>query len=181
MNSLNLSANTPTRRSFLTGTAALASVAAVSTRAKAIPSRRADYMDVRENGTLQIFALTDRAFRVRFSPGTAPLTAAPDRILLPQEQQPRARTQAANGKVRLRLPGIICDLDPADGHLSFLDGKSNALVSELPDGGVSKPRNWVTNMSLSPNRRSIRRQMNASSAPAVFRMARSISASFRAA
>ncbi|MGN6208927.1 TIM-barrel domain-containing protein [Asticcacaulis sp.] len=118
----------------MTGTAALAGVAAVSTQAKEIPSRRADYMDVRENGTLQIFALTDRAFRVRFSPGTAPLTTAPDRILLPQEQQPRAQTQTADGKVRLRLPGIICDIDLTDGHLTFLDGKSNVLVSELPDG-----------------------------------------------
>jgi alpha-D-xyloside xylohydrolase len=124
----------PTRRHFLTGTAALAGIVAVSTRAAEIPSNRADYIDVRENGTLQIFALTDRAFRVRFSPGTSPLTAAPDRILLPQKQRPRVRTQAVDGKVRLRLTGIICDIDPMDGRLSFLDREGNTLLGEQPGG-----------------------------------------------
>lgn len=134
MSSVKSLANYPTRRRFLTGAAALAGMATMPVRAAEIPSRPADYIDVRQDGTLQIFALTDRAFRVRFSPGTSLLTSVPNRILLPQTQRPHVRRQTTKGKVRLRLPGIICDVDPTNGHLSFLDRDGNALLAELPGG-----------------------------------------------
>ncbi|WP_052012760.1 glycoside hydrolase family 31 protein [Asticcacaulis sp. AC460] len=118
-----------TRRHVLMGGAALLSFAA--TRAAAgVKARHPDHVAVTPDGTLQIFALTDAAFRVRFVPGAGTLTA-PDTLLLPQQQRPKVR-QKNGATVRLRLPAIGCEID-AEG-LRFYDRDGRLLLSETPGG-----------------------------------------------
>ena len=94
--------------------------------------RSPDYVQSFAGGALQILALGDRAFRVRFQPqSTAEVPASP---ILASSPAPSAteRTEAG-GKVRLRLPGIICEV-AADGRLQFFDRDGGLLLSEAADG-----------------------------------------------
>ncbi len=94
--------------------------------------RSPDYVQSFAGGALQILALGDRAFWVRFQPqSTAEVPASP---ILASSPAPSAteRTEAG-GKVRLRLPGIICEV-AADGRLQFFDRDGGLLLSEAADG-----------------------------------------------
>jgi len=118
------------RHLLLTGAATAASGISwgrALARSQTIPDFTAPVAD----GVLEVFALSDRAVRVRFVPA-ASLRPPESAILLPQVQpaQPRL-TRTAQGH-RIALAHIRCDWDNASGTLSFHDASGNLLLSEAP-------------------------------------------------
>jgi len=118
------------RRSFLLGSAALASATAAGPLWAAMSGRPSDFTAILPGGTLQVIALTDRAFRVRFAPGLAHSQVPESEILL-AVRAPRPRRSSRNGVTRLELPHIRCEID-AQSNLRFYDAKGALLLSELP-------------------------------------------------
>ena len=92
--------------------------------------RRPDLVMPLAHGTLQVVALSDRAFRVRVTPGPA-VAVPPSSILLPSSA-PRPRTVSHAGVTRLILPRIACEID-GDGRLRFFDSANRLLLSEAAD------------------------------------------------
>lgn len=117
------------RRAFLLGSAALASATGLRS-AHAADVRAPDFTAVLPGGTLQVIALTDRAFRVRFVPGIAKGGMAASDILLPT-RAPAPRKSTRGGVTRLALRHIVCEVD-ADGTLRFTDAAGAPLLSEAP-------------------------------------------------
>ncbi len=130
----DMSPSSTTRRHVLTGGAAVMAMAATGVKASAAPGRRPDHIVVTPDGALQIFALTDAAFRVRFVHGQSPLAPAPDTIVLAQGQPPKPRQRVSGSVVRLRLPAMDCEIDPLDHSVRFLDRKGNLLLGEFRHG-----------------------------------------------
>lgn len=104
--------------------------------AKAAPAHP-DLIVPVDNGTLQVTAVGDRAFRVRVTPGPM-LAVPPSPILLPQAGAPRPRTVTRAGLTRLVLPHIACEAD-TDGRLRFFDAANRLILSETPQGRSLTP------------------------------------------
>ena len=128
-----------TRRDFLTSGVAMLGLAATVAKTATISARRPDHIVATADGTLQIFAVTDSAFRVRFVPSKNTLAPAPDGIVLPQPHQPKIRQRTKGDTVRLHLPGIGCEVDPADHSLRFFDRHDRLLLSETRSGRTLTP------------------------------------------
>ena len=94
--------------------------------------RSADYVQSFPDGTLQVLALGDSAFRVRFQPHST--AEVPPSSILASSPSPTAieRTDAGD-KVTLRLAAIRCEIAP-DGRLRFFDRDGKLLLSEAADG-----------------------------------------------
>lgn len=130
----DVSASPMTRRHVLTAGAALAGLAVISAKAATLSAHHPDYIVVTPDGTLQIFALTESAFRIRFVSADAGLAAAPDSIVLPQQNRPKVRQRTSGDTVRLILPGICCEVDSSDQGLRFFDKDGNLLLCEARHG-----------------------------------------------
>lgn len=119
----------PSRRSFLLGSAAaVASAGVASPLLGAAAGREPDFSAVLDDGTLQIIALTDRAFRVRFVPKAGVRTVPASDILLDTRGQRPVRTRRGD-ITSLALPHIRCEID-AGSRLRFFDGKGRPLLAE---------------------------------------------------
>ena len=94
--------------------------------------RLPDYVQSFAGGTLQILALGDSAFRVRFQPQST--AAVPASLILASSPAPSTIERTETGdKVRLRLAGISCEV-AADGCLQFFDRNGSHLLSEAANG-----------------------------------------------
>ena len=97
--------------------------------------RLPDLTETFPDGQLQIAALGNRAFRVRFQPpgGAAAMPASPILFNSPAAASRLAKTRGS-GTVGLELPFIRCELDSSSGQLSFLDGDGRLLLKEAVGG-----------------------------------------------
>jgi alpha-D-xyloside xylohydrolase len=118
------------RRGMLMAGAAAAGV--FSGFAARAASGQPDFIMPLETGTLQVAAVSDRAFRVRVTAGPA-VAVPPSPILLPQAATPGPRTLARAGVTRLVLPHIACEID-GGGRLRFFDAAGRLLLSEAAGG-----------------------------------------------
>ena len=116
------------RRSFLLGSAALAASAAAPVWGAAAKGREPDFTAILPEGTLQIIALTDRSFRVRFLPKGAPRSVPPSDIMLETRAPQPVRTRRGD-VTRLTLPHIKCEIDAAS-TLRFFDAQGRELLAE---------------------------------------------------
>ncbi len=123
-----------TRRHFLTGSTAMLGLAATTAKAGDSAGQHPDHIVATPEGTLQIFAVTDSAVRIRFVPPQTTPASPPNTIILPQTHRPKIRQQNKGDTVRLQLPGIGCEVDPADRTIRFLDGHGRILLSEARAG-----------------------------------------------
>ena len=100
-----------------------------------IPSRQPDLTEAFADGLLQVVALGDRAFRVRFQPsgGTTDMPPSPILFNSPTAASRLAKTRR-DGKAGLELPFIRCELDGGSGRLRFFDRDGSLLLSEAADG-----------------------------------------------
>src|SRR3954451_7453848 len=98
------------RRSFLLGSAALAASAAAPVWGAAAKGREPDFTAILPDGTLQILALTDRSFRVRFVPKGSSHSVPPSDIML-ETRGPRPVRTRRGDVTRLALPHITCEID----------------------------------------------------------------------
>jgi len=85
-------------------------------------------------GVLSIAALTDRAFRVRFSPAGTDGDMPASNILVNGSAPFIPSLTTVGGKTILSLPRIRCEIDDHTGQLRFLDRDGAVLLSEA-DGG----------------------------------------------
>lgn len=86
------------------------------------------------DGHLEITGLGNRAFRVRATrPPAIPRSTYMD-ILLPAVERTRPEEHIADGKLRLSLPHISCEVDMRSGRLQFFDGDGKMILSEAKDG-----------------------------------------------
>jgi alpha-D-xyloside xylohydrolase len=94
--------------------------------------RSPDHVQALPGGTLQIVALGDHAFRVRFEP--EPSMGVPPSTILASEPAPSAleRTER-NGVVILRIASARCEIDP-EGRITFFDGNDRLLLAEAFNG-----------------------------------------------
>ena len=120
------------RRSALSAGVAGAALAARGTSLVALtPSApTADLLMPLADGVLQIAALSDRAFRVRFAPAGSGSSIPPSDILLPPRAAPRALRREAGGVTRLALPFIRCEVEHDRGTVRFLDRDGRVLLTE---------------------------------------------------
>ena len=95
-------------------------------------SRPPDLVAAFPGGTLQVVALGDTAFRVRFQP-LAAADAPPSAILFNTPGPSSIEATEEKGVRRLTLPSISCALTP-DGRLSFHDRDGRLLLAEAVDG-----------------------------------------------
>ncbi|AJP72506.1 glycoside hydrolase family 31 protein [Sphingomonas hengshuiensis] len=119
------------RQTLLAGAAALGASAVGAPIARAAPPRRADLTIPLPDGVLELFALSDRAVRVRFAP-RASLTLPDSTMLQPIVSPPKPRIAERDGTTRLTLPGIACEWSPGTGCLSFRDATGRLLLQEAP-------------------------------------------------
>jgi len=121
------------RRILLTG-AASACFAAPATAlwARARPDREPNLVARLDDGVLQVIALSDRAFRVRFVPADAAAMAPTSQILVAGGQGPRAVRREVGGTTRLDLPFIRCEVAADGSQLRFFDRQDRLLLSEQP-------------------------------------------------
>jgi alpha-D-xyloside xylohydrolase len=98
------------------------------------PNRLPDLVESFPDGLLQVVALGDRAFRVRFQPpgSTSGMPASP--ILFNSPAAPRLSKTQSGGKVGLELPFIRCELDDTTGQLRFFGEDGCPLLSETVGG-----------------------------------------------
>lgn len=96
------------------------------------PHRSPDHVQALPGGTLQIYALGERAFRVRFQPERLVDTPAGPILAHEPDAGPIER-MAAGESVRLRLSAISCEIGP-DGRVRFFDRDGRLLLSEAEGG-----------------------------------------------
>ncbi|WP_230983960.1 glycoside hydrolase family 31 protein [Caulobacter rhizosphaerae] len=126
------------RRAFLLGgVAAAATSAAAGPLAAASRVSEPDFSVVLPEGVLQIFAVTDRAFRVRFVPESNARSAPPSDILLPT-RAPRPTRRRQGDITRLILPHITCEIDAAS-TVRFFDARGRLLLAETAEGRRLEP------------------------------------------
>jgi len=118
----------PSRRRVLMTGAAAGMFTSFGTQAS---PKRPDFVMPLAQGTLQVTALGQRAFRIRVTPNAA-LAVPASPILLPPATATRPRIVARAGVTRLLLPHISCEID-GDGHLRFFDSANRLLLSEAAD------------------------------------------------
>ncbi len=82
------------------------------------------------DGTLQIAALSNRAFRVRFTPVQDASTMPSSSILLSNRTCPEILRTDSEGVVRLGLPFLTCEVDRTTARLRFLGDSGRVLLSE---------------------------------------------------
>ncbi|CAL4869535.1 Alpha-xylosidase BoGH31A (plasmid) [Asticcacaulis sp. MM231] len=117
------------RRHVLMAGAATAAAAFSVGDLLAVTHSPPDFVSAVPGGSLEVIALTDRAFRVRFVPSSR-LAEATSSILLAQASKPRVRvTQTRQGR-KLRLLHLICDWNDQTETLSFLDASGKVLLQE---------------------------------------------------
>lgn len=114
-------------------------LAATGASAYASDVRRPDQIVALPNGTLQVFALTDSALRIRFVPGSPTLSPPPDTVLLPQDQRPKVKRKRSAEHLRLQLPAISCEIDLADSRVRFFDRHGALMLSEARNGRSLSP------------------------------------------
>lgn len=127
------------RRDLLTGATALLGLAATGAQASAPTAHVPDQIVVLPGGTLQVFALTRSALRIRFLPAKAALHLPPNTVLLPQPHQPKIVRRRSAGTLHLRLPGIGCDIDSNDGRIRFFDRDGAPILTEARQGRSLSP------------------------------------------
>jgi alpha-D-xyloside xylohydrolase len=121
------------RQILLAGAAGVGSLGLASASlSRARPARPADLVVPLADGLLQIVALSDRAFRVRFQPAGAGISIPESDILAPLVSPPRAVVRDGGGVTRLDLPFIRCEL--RNGVLSFHDRAGRLLLTERASG-----------------------------------------------
>ncbi len=106
----------------------------VNTTSYQARSRQPDLAEVVADGLLQIVALGDRAFRVRFQPSGAAAGMPASPILFNSPAAPRLSKTQGDGKVGLELPFIRCELHRATGQLRFFGEDGRLLLSETVGG-----------------------------------------------
>ena len=118
------------RRSFLLASAALAATASAARPlwGAVLKGREPDFTAILPDGTLQILALTDRAFRVRFVPTGGQRPVPPSDILL-ETRGPRPVRSRHGDVTRLTLPHLRCEIDAAS-TLRFFDSGGRLLLAE---------------------------------------------------
>lgn len=139
MKRFDLSGPKTTRRQWLAGSASLLGLAATGAAASTPRPRGPDYVAEFANGAIQVFAVSDRAFRVRSVPKSDALAAAPNSLVLPQAQSPKLRRSVSGTTVKLRLPGISCEIDMIHERLSFFDRDGALLLAETGGGRSLTP------------------------------------------
>lgn len=125
------------RRKLLSAGVAGATLAAPGMPLLANPARgrAADLLLPMADGLLQIAALSDRAFRIRFVPGQAAPAMPVSDILAPlHDRSSPARRKDSNGAIRLELPHIRCEVRPDSAALRFFDRNGALLLAERPGG-----------------------------------------------
>ncbi|PKR87974.1 glycoside hydrolase family 31 [Pleomorphomonas diazotrophica] len=88
-----------------------------------------DFVKTYPGGSLCISAVSDRAFRVRFSP-TGPENMPESQILTGDLPPVIPLVRSRDGVTRLELPHVVCELTNASGRLRFLDGDGTLLLAE---------------------------------------------------
>ncbi|MBZ9937250.1 glycoside hydrolase family 31 protein [Mesorhizobium sp. BR1-1-16] len=96
--------------------------------------RRPDLSEAFPDGQLQVIALGDRAFRVRFQPSGGDDHVPPSNILFDSPPPAGLSTFRGDGVVGLALPFIKCELDTASGRLRFFDSEGRLLLAEAVAG-----------------------------------------------
>ena len=109
-------------------------VGAVTATSNQEPSRLPDHTETFPDGLLQIIALGNRAFRVRFQPPSGAADVPPSPILFNSPTARRLSRAQRDGKVVLELPFIRCELDSSTGRLKFFDRDHRLLLSEAVGG-----------------------------------------------
>ncbi|WP_420136609.1 TIM-barrel domain-containing protein [Sphingomonas sp.] len=97
----------------------------------ASPAQNADFAATYPAGALQIMALGERAFRVRFRPGLGGGGMPQSDILLTNLAKRRPHRSTRDGATRLELPSISCEIDN-DGAVHFFDRTGALLLAEAP-------------------------------------------------
>src|SRR5688572_16092004 len=98
-----------------------------------MPSQRSpDYVQALAGGVLQVFALGNSAFRVRFLPRAA-VTLIMGPILTNEPAADVVKRSERDGVVRLSLETITCEIGK-DGRLSFFDRNGRLLLRETKEG-----------------------------------------------
>lgn len=139
MNAADMPLYRPHRRQLLTGATALIGLAATGAGAKDLAAHHPDQIVVLPEGSLQVFALTESAMRIRFVPGKTALAPPQDGVLLSQKKRPRFHRKTTAGTIHLRLAGMRCEIDSQNGHISFFDRHGTLILSEAQDGRSLSP------------------------------------------
>lgn len=134
------------RRKLLSAGVAGVALGARGLALSAGPARAmaADLVLPMDDGLLQIAALSDRAFRIRFVPGqnrpSAPASMPVSDILAPLHDRPGpVRHSTDQGTIRLDLPHIRCELAQESGTLRFFDRNGALLLAERAGGRSLAP------------------------------------------
>lgn len=83
---------------------------------------------------MQVLAIGDRSFRVRFIADAAAVSLPESNILLTSPLPTRQDKREEHGKTILELPHIRCEFDSASGQLRFLDRDGRVLLEEEQHG-----------------------------------------------
>ncbi len=97
-------------------------------------ARRPDLAEAFADGLLQVSALGDRAFRVRFQPPGKTEGMPPSPILADSPAALHLLRTQNDGRTALELPFIRCELDRDAGRLRFFDGDGRLLLGETVGG-----------------------------------------------
>ena len=97
-------------------------------------NRLPDLTEPFPDGLLQVVALGDRAFRVRFQPKGGAADMPPSPILFNSPETSRLSKTKRDGRAILQLPFIRCELDSGSGRLSFFDRDGHLMLSEAVAG-----------------------------------------------
>ena len=129
----------PHRRQLLTGATALIGLAATGAEAAALATHHPDQIVVLPEGSLQVFALTESAMRIRLVPGKAALAPPQDGVLLSQKKRPTFHRKTTAGAIHLRLAGMRCEIDSHNGQIRFFDRHGTLILSEAQGGRSLSP------------------------------------------
>jgi alpha-D-xyloside xylohydrolase len=96
--------------------------------------RMADFVEAVQDGLLQIVAIGERAFRVRFQPPRGAADVPPSPILFACPPAPRLSRLQRDGYTILNLPFVQCEFEETTGRLTFFDRDHRLLLGEAVGG-----------------------------------------------
>ncbi len=105
---------------------------------------RPDFVQVHDGGALQVAALGDRAFRIRFTPPGSTPDMPESPILLPAGSHPCVEVTRGDEFLRLALPNLICEIMHATGRLRFFGPDGTLYLAEAEAGRQLTPA-WLGN------------------------------------
>jgi alpha-D-xyloside xylohydrolase len=128
-----------TRRVLLKTGVAVGALAAVPVGPALASIAAADLTLPMDGGTLELFALSDRAVRVRFSRRTSsPPMRMPDIVQRPPKPS-RPKITRSSAATLFALPEIRCQIDAEAGTLHFQDRAGRPLLDEAAGGRAVTP------------------------------------------